>query len=109
MSAAGIGISIDALYARTARLPRVDFREPEKLIGTNTVGSVQSGLYYGALGLIDSMIERLMEKLGPETKVIATGGQAPLISRDSRYLKTVDENLTLEGLELIWNRERARR
>ena len=107
--AAGIGISIDALYARTARLPRVDFREPEKLIGTNTVGSVQSGLYYGALGLIDSMIERLLEKLGPETKVIATGGQAPLISRDSKFLKVVDENLTLEGLELIWNRERARR
>jgi type III pantothenate kinase len=107
--AAGIGISIDALYARTARLPRVDFREPEKLIGTNTVGSVQSGLYYGALGLIDSMIERLLQKLGPETKVIATGGQARLISRDSRYLKVVDENLTLEGLELIWSRERTRR
>jgi len=107
--AAGIGISIDALYARTARLPRVDFREPEKLIGTNTVGSVQSGLYYGALGLIDGMIERLLQKLGPDTKVIATGGQAPLISRDSRYLKIVDENLTLAGLELIWNRERARR
>src|SRR5438105_3825457 len=102
--AAGIGISIDALYARTARLPRVDFREPEKLIGTNTVGSVQSGLYYGALGMIDSIVERLMQKLGPDTKVIATGGQARLISRGSRYLKIVDENLTLEGLELIWNR-----
>ena len=107
--AAGIGISIDALYARTARLPRVDFRQPEKLIGTNTVGSVQSGLYYGALGLIDGMIERLLQKLGPDTKVIATGGQAALIARDSRYLKIVDENLTLAGLELIWNREQARR
>src|SRR5271169_5567269 len=72
--AAGIGISIDALYARTARLPRVDFREPARLIGTNTVASVQSGLYYGALGMIDGMIERLVEKLGPDTKVIATGG-----------------------------------
>ncbi len=102
--AAGIGISIDALYARTARLPRVDFREPEKLIGTNTVASVQSGLYYGALAMIDGMTERLVQQLGPETKVIATGGQARLISRDSRYLKTIDETLTLEGLQLIWAR-----
>ena len=90
--------------ARTARLPRVDFREPAQLIGTNTVASVQSGLYYGALGMIDGMIDRLVAKLGPDTKVIATGGQAHLISRDSRYLKIVDENLTLEGLELLWTR-----
>ena len=101
---AGIGISIDALFARTARLPRVDFREPDKLIGTNTVGSVESGLFYGALSLIDGMIERLVQKLGPETKVIATGGQANLISAQSRYLKTIDENLTLDGLEIIWKR-----
>src|SRR5580704_3824859 len=107
--AAGIGISAEALFSRTARLPLVDFRKPGKVIGTNTVASMQSGLYYGALGLIDSMVERLLEKLGPETKVIATGGQARLISRDSKFLKVVDENLTLEGLELIWNRERARR
>jgi type III pantothenate kinase len=102
--AAGIGISIDALYARTARLPRVDFREPAKLIGTNTVASVQSGLYYGALGMIDGMIDRLVAELGPDTKVIATGGQARLISRDSRYLKLIDETLTLEGLEILWAR-----
>jgi type III pantothenate kinase len=107
--AAGIGISIDALYARTARLPRVDFREPEKLIGTNTVGSMQSGLYYGALGMIDGVIERLLGALGPNTKIIATGGQARLIARSSRYLKVIDENLTLEGLEMIWSRGRERR
>ena len=104
--AAGIGISIEALFARTARLPRVDFREPEKLIGTNTVGSLQSGLYYGALGMIDGMIDRLLETLGPETKVVATGGQARLIAKGSRHLKTIDENLTLEGLEMIWSRGR---
>ena len=102
--AAGIGISIDALFARTARLPRVDFREPGKLIGTNTVGSVQSGLYYGALGMIDGIVERLVRELGPDTKVVATGGQAPLIARSSQRLKVVDENLTLDGLEIIWNR-----
>ena len=107
--AAGIGISIDALYARTARLPRVDFREPEKLIGSNTVGSIQSGLYYGALGLIDGIIERLLTELGANAKVIATGGQARLIARGSRYLELIDENLTLEGLEMIWSRGRARR
>lgn len=106
--AAGIGISIDALYARTARLPRVDFREPAKLIGTNTVGSVQSGLYYGALAMIDGVIDRLVKELGPGTKVIATGGQARLISRDSRYLKTIDEDLTLEGLQILWSRSQRR-
>ena len=94
----------EKLFARTARLPRVDFREPEKLIGTNTVASVQSGLYYGALGMIDGMVERLMKELGPQTRIVATGGQARLISRGSRYLKVIDENLTLEGLEIIWNR-----
>jgi len=85
------------------------FREPEKLIGTNTVGSIQSGLYYGALGMIDGVIERLVGALGPNTKVIATGGQAQLIARSSRYLKVIDEHLTLEGLEMIWSRGRERR
>lgn len=101
---AGIGISIEALFSRTARLPLVDFRPPAKLVGTNTVMAMQSGLYYGALGMIDGMVERLVEQLGPDTKCLATGGQAPLISRGSRYLKLIDENLTLEGLRLIWER-----
>ncbi len=100
----GIGISIGALFAKTARLPMVDFREPEKLVGTNTVGSIQSGIYYGTVGMIDGILERLLQKLGPETKTIATGGQASLITRGSRFLKTLDEDLTLEGLRLIWAR-----
>ncbi|MEX2264518.1 MAG: type III pantothenate kinase [Bryobacteraceae bacterium] len=104
--AAGIGISIDALFSRTARLPRVDFRQPERVIGTNTVSSIQSGLYYGALGMIDGIVERLMTELGPDTRVIATGGQAPMIAKGSRYLKLIDEHLTLEGLRLIWERNR---
>lgn len=98
----GIGISIGGLFAKTARLPMVDFREPEKLVGTNTVGSIQSGLYYGTIGMIDGILERLVATLGPGTSTIATGGQAGLITRGSRYLKTLDEDLTLEGLRLIW-------
>jgi len=102
----GIGISITGLFTKTARLPMVDFREPEKLIGTNTVGSMQSGLYYGAIGMIDGILERMIEELGPETKTVATGGQATMITRGSRFLREADEDLTLEGLQIIWERGR---
>jgi type III pantothenate kinase len=105
--AAGIGISIEALFSKTARLPLVDFREPSQLIGTNTIASLQSGLYYGALGMIDGIVDRLIETLGTETRVVATGGQAQLVARGSRRLKIVDDDLTLEGLQLIWERNRG--
>ncbi|HWE48916.1 MAG TPA: type III pantothenate kinase [Bryobacteraceae bacterium] len=101
---AGIGISAEALFSRTAKLPLVDFRKPARVIGTNTVASMQSGLYYGAIGAIDGMLERLIEELGPDTRVIATGGHASLIGGGSRYIRHVDENLTLDGLHLIWQR-----
>ncbi len=104
--AVGIGIAIDALFSKTARLPMVDFRPPKDVVGTNTVASMQSGLYFGAIGVIDGIIERIIAKLGPETKAIATGGQARMIVDGSRYLKIVDEHLTLEGLAMIWERNR---
>lgn len=100
----GIGISIEGLFSRTARLPLVDFRAPEKLIGTNTIVSMQSGLYYGAVGMIDGILERILEELGPTTTMVATGGQAELIVTGSKYLTKVDPDLTLEGLRLIWER-----
>jgi type III pantothenate kinase len=105
---AGIGISVEALFSKTARLPLVDFREPERLIGSNTVGSMQSGLYYGSIGMIDGIIERLIAELGPDTRTVATGGQARLIARGSRYLKRTDDDLTLDGLKLIWERNRGK-
>src|SRR5437868_13472439 len=76
--APGLGISAEALFQRTARLPRVDVRKPNRVIGTNTVASIQSGFFYGYLGLVDGILERLVEELGPDTKIVATGGLAPL-------------------------------
>jgi type III pantothenate kinase len=102
----GIGIAVEGLFKKAARLPLVDFREPDRLIGKNTVGSMQSGLYYGAVGMIDGILERLVAELGAGTKCVATGGQAALIVRGSRYLTEADENLTLEGLDLLWRRAR---
>jgi type III pantothenate kinase len=102
--APGLGISAEALFSRAARLPRIDIRKPGKVIGTGTVDNLQIGLYYGYIGLVDGILERMIAELGPETKTIATGGLARLISGGSKYIAQVDELLTLTGLRLIYER-----
>jgi type III pantothenate kinase len=95
--APGIGISAEALFLRASRLPRIEIHKPETAVGTSTVGSMQSGLYYGYIGLVDGIIERMKSELG-EARVIATGGLAPLISSESRHIQQVEKDLTLLGL-----------
>lgn len=102
----GVGISSDALFRRTARLPRIDVRQPTSVIGANTVAMLQSGLYHGTVAMVDGLLKLLIEHLGPTTKVVATGGHARVIGPASSFIKEVDDNLTLEGLRILWERNR---
>ena len=103
----GIGIAAEALFQRTAKLPHVEIREPERVIGTNTISHIQSGLFYGAVDAVDGMLDRLCAVMGKQTKVIATGGQAPLVAGASKYKPTIDSSLTLDGLRIIYYRNHS--
>ncbi|MBN1315242.1 MAG: type III pantothenate kinase [Anaerolineales bacterium] len=101
--APGIGIAAQALFEKTAKLPRVELVRPPSVIGRNTPHSIQSGLLYGYVGLVEGMVARFRDELGPKMKVIATGGLAPLIAVETKVIDVVDPWLTLAGLRIIWD------
>jgi type III pantothenate kinase len=100
--APGIEISMDALFARAARLVKVDYATPSSVIGKTTVGGLQSGLVYGFAGQVDGIVERIRVELQAEARVVATGGLADLVAPHSKTIELVDGFLTLEGLRLVW-------
>lgn len=100
--APGIGISMDALFSRTAKLPRVEFRNPGSVVGKNTIHSMQSGIYFGYVGMVDAIVERMKAISEEGCVAVATGGLAPLIATESKSLDAVEENLTLDGLKIIY-------
>ncbi len=107
--APGLGISADALFSRAAKLARVNIKKPARVIGTSTVTNLQSGIFYGYIGLVDGILARIVEELRPQSpgsspKIVATGGLATLIADDSKYITRVDHLLTLDGLRIIYQR-----
>jgi type III pantothenate kinase len=104
--APGISLGADALFAKTARLSRIDIARPPHALGRNTVHAMQSGLIFGYVGLVDGLVERLQGELGYPTAVLATGGEAPLIASESKTIQETDEFLTLEGLRILYGRQK---
>ena len=107
--APGLGISADALFSRAARLGRVDIKRPAKAIGNNSLTHLQSGLYFGYVGLVDGILERMVAELGEKPRIVATGGLARQISEDSRFISEIDDMLTLEGLLIVFELNRVGR
>jgi type III pantothenate kinase len=104
--APGVAISADALYQHASKLPRVQIARPAKVVGRNTVASMQSGLLHGYAGMVDGMVERIRREVGWDARCIATGGLASLIASDSQAIEETDEMLTLQGLKILFERNR---
>ena len=103
----GIQISADALFLRAARLPKVEVRKPPAVIGRTTVGSMQSGLFFGYVDMIEGIVRRMRAELGePQARCIATGGMAETITAETSVVEEVNPDLTLIGLRMIWERNR---
>jgi type III pantothenate kinase len=104
--APGIMISVEALFQRASKLPRVELVRPKQVIGKNTVGSMQSGIVFGYVGLVDGLVERIRREYAKPPRVIATGGLAHLIAAESSTIERVDDDLTLDGLRILHERNR---
>lgn len=100
----GPQISADALFQRAARLPRIDVRKPPRVIGTNTVASMQSGLFWGYVDMVEGLVKRMKAELGGKAIVVATGGLAVVVATESSVIEHVDVDLTLQGLRIVWER-----
>jgi type III pantothenate kinase len=100
----GVQISADALFQRAARLPRIDVRKPARIVGRTTVGAMESGLFYGYVGMVEGLVKRMDEELGGHAICVATGGLADVIAPETPLIQHVDPDLTLHGLRIVWER-----